>query len=437
MIRRPAALEALLVTGGRIAFVGFWFVAVMLVYRGLGQGPEGLAQAGQFAVAIAAVKIASGVVSDPLDLAVMRRVPPLLREAPERAWEVLRAAFGLRFAAVAVMAATGAALAPWLAELVLHDPAAAPVLRLAALAALGDAVFRAVLVVLQAQERFRRFVMVEALLQLGRFVSILLLWAAGGMDVARVLAFYAAIPWLAAAAGMLALPRPLLRGWRVRRDDLLDLVHYLKWVVPAMVLAALNERLDIFLVTLFRGPDEAGLYGAMITLALVPDIIAGCLSTLLQPRIVAMQSGGRFPVQLRRFLMASLPVCALGFVVALAVSGPVIGWVLGPRYLPALPAFHWLLAGTLFWLAVTPLPLTLVAVQAPRRLALLTVVQSGIVLAGGLLLLPRLGLVGMAQAVFVMRASVALLVLLLARRMVAPMVAPAEDAVPPRAVPLR
>ena len=47
---RPAALDALVLTFGRIALVGFWFVAVLLVYRGLGASPEGLAQAGFFAV---------------------------------------------------------------------------------------------------------------------------------------------------------------------------------------------------------------------------------------------------------------------------------------------------------------------------------------------------------------------------------------------------
>jgi len=57
---RRVALDALLMTGGRIGFVALWFVGVALVYRGLGADADGVAPAGLFAMCIAVIKVVSG-----------------------------------------------------------------------------------------------------------------------------------------------------------------------------------------------------------------------------------------------------------------------------------------------------------------------------------------------------------------------------------------
>lgn len=426
-MNRDAAFDALLITAGRIAFVGLWFVAVLLVYRGLGTSPEGLAEAGLFALSIACVKIVSGCLSDPVDLAVMRQIPPLLRAGDPRAFEVLRAAFGLRLGAAFAIAGILALAAPFIAESLLGSPHAVGLVRIVAAAILGELAFRSVLVVLQAGERFRSFLLLEALVQVGRFTAIVLLWANGLMRVDLILVCYAAAPFAVAVAGLGLLPRELLRSTRFHRRDVIDFLQYLKWMIPAMMLAAVNERLDIFLIYSFSGAQAVGLYGAMLTLALIPDIVAGCLSTILQPRIVGLQASGLFARTMRRFLAFSIPLCAVAFLVSLPLAEPVVALVLGERYVPAIPAFRWLFAGTLFWLAVTPLPMTLVAVLAPRRTALVTLGQTVIVLVGGLVLLPWFGLVGMAQAVFAMRVVIALALVAAARNMTAAMPPQSSD----------
>jgi O-antigen/teichoic acid export membrane protein len=411
------AVDALLLTAGRIAFVGLWFLAVLLVYRSLGAGPEGLAEAGLFALAIASVKVVSGCLSDPVDLAVMGRIPPLLRAGDPRAFEMLRAAFGLRLGATLGIAGIVALAAPFVAQTILARPEAAGLVRIVAAAMLGDIAFRSVLVVLQASERFRSFLLLEALMQIGRFAAILLLWANDFMRVDMVLACYAAVPFAVALAGLPLLPRTLLQSISFQRRDVIDFLHYLKWMMPAMMLAAVNERLDIFLVYSFTGAEAAGLYGALLTLAVTPDIVAGCFSTILQPRIVGLHASGQFAESVRRFLTFSIPLCGLAFLVSLVVAEPIIALVLGERYVPAVPAFHWLLAGMLFWLAVTPLPMTLVAILAPRRIVLVTLGQTIIVVVGGLVLLPWFGLVGMAQAVFTTRVVIGLALVVAARKM--------------------
>jgi hypothetical protein len=62
------------------------------------------------------------------------------------------------------------------------------------------------------------------------------------------------------------------------------------------------------------------------------------------------------------------------------------------------------------------MPMSLVAILAPKRVALVTMGQSVVVVGGGLLLLPAFGVVGMAQAVCAMRVAIALVLLGLAHR---------------------
>ena len=415
------ARDAIVVIGGRIGFVALWFVAVLLVYRGLGADAAGLAQAGLFAVAIACVKIASGCIVDPGDVALMRRAPTLLRHDPDAAYRLLRAAFALRLAATAPVAIALLAFAAGVGQQVIGGASVAPLMVFVVAAILADMLFRSVIVVLQAQERFLQLVLLEGLLQASRFIAILALWLTGGMTVERVLMSYAGVAFVAGLAGAaLLLPRALFASVGVDRADLRDLLAFLKWMVPAMVLAAVNERLDILLVYTFNGADAAGRYGAMLTLALVPDLVAGSLASVVQPRIARMRSEGTYAAGLRLFLRFSLPGAAVCYLVALLLAAPVIPWVLGAGYAPGIPIFLWLLAGTLFWLAVTPLPMTMVAVHAPARIAMVTTGQSVVLLLGSVTLLPLFGPLGMAQAVCAMRICVALALLVLAHRMAGP-----------------
>jgi O-antigen/teichoic acid export membrane protein len=420
-----ATRDALLVFGGRVAFVGLWYVAVLLVYKGLGADARGLEQAGLFAIAIAAVKIASGCLVEPVDLALMRRGPGLLETDPEAAWRLFRAAFWLRLSSVLGLALLLLPAAAAAQLLLPGQPGLVGLVPFVVAAIIGDMLLRSVLVVLQAGHRFIPYVLVDGTVQTVRFGAILGLWAMGSMELGLILGCYAAAPFLAAAAGAALLPRGIFAAATTDRAAWLELFHFLKWMLPAMLLATFNERLDLLLVFGFAGAEAAGLYGAMLTLALAPDLLAGSLGSILQPRIVRMRDEGTYGTHLRRFLAVSVPACAALFVAALFLAEPVILRLLGPAYAAGAPVFLWLSAGTLAWLAITPLPASLVALLAPRRIAAITLAQSVIVLAGGLVLLPAFGPVGMAQTICGMRIAVALALLLVARRMAGPPARPA------------
>lgn len=411
-----AARDGLLVVVGRIGFVALWFGAVLLVYRGLGEDEAGLAEAGVFAVAMAIIRVASGCIVDSSDVALMRRAPLMLRDDPPGAFRLLWTAFALRLGAAGIAGAGLLAFAAVAASGGVPAHSILPLMGWVAAAIVADSIFRSVMVVLQAQQRFPTLVLLEGCLQVARLSAILLLWSIDAITVPRVLAAYVGVAFLVGLAGAaLLLPRGMAGAFALRRDDALDMLHALKWLVPGMLVGVLSDRLDVMLVFGFGEADDAGRYGAMATLALMPDIVAGSLAALLQPRIARMRLEGTYTANLRLFLRVSLAGVLVAYVAALAIAQPVIGLVLGEAYIPGVPAFLVLLGGTLFWLAVTPLPLAMVGVHAPKWIAMVALGQSALVLAVGLPLFWMFGKVGMAVGVCATRVAVAVALVAMAR----------------------
>src|SRR5438552_526912 len=93
----------LLVAGGQISLLAIWFAATTLLARKL--GPEAF---GIYALCTTAIKLFTSCFGDPLDLAVMREAPILLRSDRFGAHALVRAAFLIRIilGLAAIVAAT-------------------------------------------------------------------------------------------------------------------------------------------------------------------------------------------------------------------------------------------------------------------------------------------------------------------------------------------
>ena len=83
--------QLLWVSAGRIALVGTWFLATILIGRVLG-----VIGFGFYVYCQTAIKIVTGCVGDPLDMAVMRQGPLLLKDNRPKALQLIRSAFWLR-----------------------------------------------------------------------------------------------------------------------------------------------------------------------------------------------------------------------------------------------------------------------------------------------------------------------------------------------------
>jgi O-antigen/teichoic acid export membrane protein len=404
----------ILVTGGRATLLGAWFAATMLMARILGPASFGL-----YTLCQNAIRVFTGCFGDPLDMAVMREAPLYLKNDRPRALRVIRSAFWLRTGlGVASIAIAGAV--PWLISGVIFGSADHRGLAvLCAVGILGDLLLRSALGYFQASERFVPFMLTDVVWQLGRAAAVVSLWALGWLSAPSAILLYVLAPYVAFLFAVVLLPRDVLEFVPPDRQQIREIFHYSKWLVAAMMMAAIYERLDLFMLEWFRGIREVGIYGGALALAVIPDFLNGCVQTVLAPKVAPAQASGTFNQLQRNYLVYAVPLGLLAIAGAMLLGGPLIRTFLSAKYLESIPAFRILVISTIFNIVFTPLPEALLNFVAPRKVTAVTFTGLVLVSVGGVLIIPRFGVTGAAILILCARVTIGIIIVVLASHIAA------------------
>ena len=383
--------QILWVSALRIGLVGTWFLATILISRSLG-----VIAFGFFVYCQTLIKFVTGCVGDPLDMAVMRQGPILFRTDRPGLVRLLRSAFFLRLI-VGMAVLIFALVLPGLASRAMFgNPDFRAVAMLTAAGVLGDFLLRSVLGYFQIGERFGRFVAVDAIWQAVRVIAVVVLVLLHRLRDESAVAIYVIAPYIAFSFGWFLLPSDVRRPARSHRADLLEILHYSKWVVIGLALAAAYEQLDKILLAHLRGDRELGIYAAAMTWAVIPDFINGILQTVLGPKIAPAFAAGRFNALQKTYLTYAVPAGVVFATIAMLIAGWVIRVFMSVAFVPAVNVYRILIIGTLFNTVVTPLSEALINFIAPRRMIYCTALALIWVVVGGYTLIPRHGAIGAA-----------------------------------------
>lgn len=385
-------IDVSLVLVGRIGLTAIWLATYVFTFRILGN-----TEAGKFAFCIVLIRTVSDCLGDALDLDVVRRVPGLLNDNREQAFNVWRGAFLLRISVGVLLSVMLYPASEVLSATFFHNSAEGDLIVLAGAGSLGMLMFRAIIVYFQAIEDFRRLVGVEAGMQIIRCGSIFAL-ASGGMLTARSAVYaYVAGAFIACGLGMLVVPRDLalhiLRG----RSEIPAVIRYSTWMFCSMTLAAAYCHVDEFLVARFRGPGEVGFYSAAMALALIPEFVTGAISSVFNPKVMRLYTRNQFRGFHLQYLMLSVPLGLFTILVMYYASPFAMTLIYSGQYVTAIPALRLLATGTILWLMLAPLAAGLVTLVAPRQTLLLNVGMFIPSLVIGTMLIPRYGFVGAAM----------------------------------------
>jgi O-antigen/teichoic acid export membrane protein len=156
-------------------------------------------------------------------------------------------------------------------------------------------------------------------------------------------------------------------------------------------------RSDLFLVKHLIGAASAGQYSIAATLGETLMVVPVVTGALLFPRLAAADPATRWPLA-RRAIGAVAVVMMLVTLIAFVVTVPVIRLLFGPEFLPAVPAFRWLLPG-IFLISVNTIFMNFFAAQG---MPWFTVISPGIAsltnITINLWAIPVFGIVGAAVA---------------------------------------
>jgi O-antigen/teichoic acid export membrane protein len=159
----------------------------------------------------------------------------------------------------------------------------------------------------------------------------------------------------------------------------------------------LYNKLDLFMLKMLGGTAvQAGIYGAVQNLSVVPSLFAFAFSSLLLSTLSHLLHTGeslmakKMGREAMRFIIGLLPFAGL----VAGVAPEVVNLIFGPDFLPAAPLLAVLIFGALALVMVAVTTAILTAAGKPGWTFALTGPLLPFALLGHLVLIPRLGMIG-------------------------------------------
>jgi O-antigen/teichoic acid export membrane protein len=241
---------------------------------------------------------------------------------------------------------------------------------------------------------------------LSRFVTVVLA-AAGVGAIAKVQVASADAPlvlvWLAVLASAISLglfTRASLPD--LKTTGATGLGNVLRFAAPsylANIAQFLNYRLDLFLVALWLGSAQVGLYALAVMLSQLIWVVANAAAGVVMPRIAAHPT--RLAANIEETALFTRVAASASVLAAIALGASasfMIPFVYGSPFRDSVAPLIWLLPGVLALAPARVLAAYVAGIGRPRLNLLVSVIGLVATLALDLVLIPTLGIVGAAIA---------------------------------------
>jgi O-antigen/teichoic acid export membrane protein len=278
-------------------------------------------------------------------------------------------------------------------------------------ALLSSAAF--VTAILQGHERFvllAQWTLIPVVVRAICLISFTLWWR----SLAGVMYGYLAATVGTCAVGMFMVCRSYLSReafqYQQKKAVALEFFGFTKWIAGSIFLGTLALRLDALLLASRSNATEVGIYVVAAQLAMVAPLVITTLNTTLIPRVSRLKTRQDYVAYFRESLGVSC-AAGIGFVLLAGLSSPLIGFMYGPAYAPAVAVLRLLALAYAFTALVWPLFLLIYALGRPDIQTKVNVLQVAVQIMGNFLLIPRLG--AQAPAIMFFAVSVGGLLLML------------------------
>jgi O-antigen/teichoic acid export membrane protein len=184
----------------------------------------------------------------------------------------------------------------------------------------------------------------------------------------------------------------------------------------AAFFAFLILRVDLLMVKYILSAEEAGYYSIAVSMADMVYMLPLVIGTILFPKLSAMASNQEKWAFTRKVAVSVGLVMAVVVSIAAFISKEVVQFLFGTAFMPAVPAFIWLMPGV-FMLSMTSIFSSYIASQyIPLILVILYFLIALINMVLNWFLLPILGIIGAAISSTISYLLILMGILLIARR---------------------
>lgn len=383
----------LAVAGSKVFHSALAFIYAAIIAKTLGPAAYGL-----LAFSFAVTAIVAELTGYGLETTLVRLAAPAAAANRHATLASVSAVvFWLKFLVNGAIAVAAWLLADPVARLLGESAYRSP-LAFGALGALGFSLWRFVLAVLQSQQSFGRYALVQGAVGTVKIAMLALLLLFARLDLSLALIVHVGsfligflVGFLILPPGTLALRSPIDRATCTR------VLSFAKWVVAGSSLSILNSWLGVLLLGYFVAPRIVGQYAAAHQLIMVCEILTVSLNTVLLPIASRIRTESDGPAYVRKALRLSIALSAVLFPIYI-FADPLITLVYSPAFESSARVFRVLFWGYLVSLNVHPILLILYAKDRPGVIAGLELAKLLLSLLAYALLIPRFHIFGAALA---------------------------------------
>lgn len=345
-----------------------------------------------------------------LDIGTVRFAAPLVTEDKTKACAVFKSAFCIKLVLGILLLLVGFLLRKKVSAILFQAEHMSTAVVLTFVAVLCISMARQCQAVLQATQLFRRYSLVELILNITRLLLICALLVFGISSVDVSLAAYVSGGFVAWIFAMWFLPVNFLAVKGDFWNSAVKLVRFSKWTLTSNVLVILYTRLDVVLLGFFGKTIEAGRYNVAFSLAISLETIAASVSTVLFPRVSSFRTRKQYTEYAKKVMKYGSILVTLALVVGF-FAAPLIVPVFGSDYVESIELFRVLYGGFLMALVVYPMVIVLFSLNLPHYLTVLDGCILLLSFAGNILLIPLYGAWGAAWVTLATKIVIAVVVL--------------------------
>jgi O-antigen/teichoic acid export membrane protein len=167
----------------------------------------------------------------------------------------------------------------------------------------------------------------------------------------------------------------------------------IKFTSLAVLASAIGDNIDVLMVKGFLDNYQTGLYAAGARISILLSIIGYSLGTVLSTRVARYQD----PAQLRSYLRKAFALAGAITIFSFIIT-PFTKYLIlltaGSQYLAATDSVQFLLVAAMITAAATPFVSLFYLFEKPSYFAVSGVVQTIVLIAGNLIFIPMLGIIG-------------------------------------------
>jgi O-antigen/teichoic acid export membrane protein len=391
--RNTGLKQSLLMVFGNAAGQGFSALALILITRSLGP-----TQFGQFSVGFALLLIL--VRLNDLGLTTVLQKFGAQATTHDEANKLFSYTFKLKLIVAGGIALTGSIASPWIAQLLNFDQPL--IVALAFILSSATVVYEQLQAMLQSLHRFTQSVVANTIQAFAKFAGAIILFAATasgfhGKPADASTTLWAFSWYMAAPALPLLFIKKLAPSWLSLKFSQNFIAQ--KSLVRSLathsaigfIAAGIIENIDVLFVQHYLNSYETGLLAGVSRIALLFNLMAYSLGTVLNPRVAKYQESSHLGKYLKKaWLIVGASV--LGFLAFLPFSKFAIQLTIGPEYLGGEGVLVLLMAAAFLTVAVMPFIALFFSFNYPWYFSISGLVQLGIIIAGNSIFVPLYGL---------------------------------------------